>query len=89
MMNDVSFHKAEWRPTDGITGLPCCLEFAEHCFSLFHMCFYALALCFFAFVFCFFPLALPRGLMMNESMPYTQQKEGWACIWWKKKEDDG
>jgi hypothetical protein len=46
MMNDVSFHKAEWRPTDGITGLPCCLEFAEHCFllSFSFVFFYAFAL---------------------------------------------
>ena len=88
-MNDVSFHKAERGPTDSITGLPCCLDLQNIVFLflfslLFSMCVFnpRFAFCFCCLVSVFFsPLALPRGLTMNESMPYTPKEKGLYLVW--------
>jgi hypothetical protein len=68
-----------------ITGLPCCLEFAEHCFLFSFLLLFSyvfLRFCIVSFLPLFLsPLALPRGLMMNESMPYTHTKRRMGCIW--------
>lgn len=78
MMNDVSFHKAEWGPhrrhnTVSLVVWICRTLF----FSFLSICVFTLLhLSFFRFCLWFSLLWLfSGGLMMNESMPYTQ-KEG-------------
>jgi len=71
------FIKRNGDHTDGITRSPLLFGFAEHCFFFLSICVFTLLhLSFFRFCLWFSLLWLfSGGLMMNESMPYTQ-KEG-------------